>query len=163
MGPPELDPAAVPFQPGPGEQAPYNAAFASGSQYAFGVANLGNPHAVLVVDRIGDLDVAGLAAEFRAQKHFESGVNVGFMALTSDAAITLRVSERGAGETLACGSGACAAVAVGRMMNLLSGTVSVEMPGGTVKITWPGPGHDLWLAGPAARVFDGKIKINDRS
>ncbi|MEJ6670271.1 MAG: diaminopimelate epimerase [Candidatus Azotimanducaceae bacterium] len=163
MGPPELDPAAIPFQPGPGEQAPFSAAFQDGSQYPFGIANLGNPHAVLVVNRVDDLDVAGLAAEFRTQKHFEAGVNVGFMALTSDAVITLRVSERGAGETLACGSGACAAVAVGRVMNLLADTVSVEMPGGAVKVTWPGPGQDLWLAGPAIRVFDGKLKINDRS
>ena len=63
MGPPELDPAAIPFQPGPGEQAPFSAAFQDGSQYPFGIANLGNPHAVLVVNRVDDLDVAGLAAE----------------------------------------------------------------------------------------------------
>ena len=163
MGKPQLDPDAIPFQPASGQQAPYAASFQDGSQYAFGVANLGNPHAVLLVESTHDLEVAGLAAEFRAQTHFESGVNVGFMALNSDTAITLRVSERGAGETLACGSGACAAVTVGRAMNLLSETVSVEMLGGAVTVTWPGPGQDLWLTGPAVRVFDGKIKINARS
>ncbi len=163
MGTPQLDPVAVAFQPRSGEQAPYSASFEDGSHYAFGVANLGNPHAVLLVESTHDLKVAGLAAEFRAQTHFEAGVNVGFMALDSETAISLRVSERGAGETLACGSGACAAVAVGRALDLLSETVSVEMPGGAVNVTWPGPGQDLWLTGPAVRVFDGKIKINDRS
>ncbi|MDA9042963.1 diaminopimelate epimerase [Pseudomonadales bacterium] len=163
MGKPQLDPAAIPFEPTPGEQAPYAASFQDGSRYAFGVANIGNPHGVLLVESTQALDVAGLATEFRAQTHFEAGVNVGFMALTSQTAITLRVSERGAGETLACGSGACAAVAVGRAMNLLSETVLVEMPGGAVTVTWPGLGQDLWLTGPAVRVFDGKIKINDPS
>lgn len=163
MGPPQLDPASVCLQPNPGEQAPYSASFQDGSNHVFGIANLGNPHAVLMFQSLDDLDVAGLAAEFRAQRHFETGVNVGFMALTSDAHILLRVSERGAGETLACGSGACAAVAVGRTMNLLSDTVTVDMPGGSVEVTWPGPGQDLWLSGSAIRVFDGKVKINDRS
>ena len=163
MGKPQLDPAAIPFEPTPGEQAPYAASFQDGSRYAFGVANIGNPHGVLLVESTQELDVAGLATEFRAQTHFEAGVNVGFMALTSQTAITLRVSERGAGETLAWGSGACAAVAVGRAMNLLSETVLVEMPGGAVTVTWPGLGQDLWLTGPAVRVFDGKIKINDPS
>ena len=163
MGKPQLDPQAIPFQPQSGEQPPYNASFRDGSQRAFGVANLGNPHAVLLVASTQDLDIASLANEFRAQTRFEAGVNVGFMALNSETAITLRVSERGAGETLACGSGACAAVAVGRAMTLLSDTVSVEMLGGTVTVTWPGPGHDLWLSGPAVRVFDGKVKISNRS
>jgi diaminopimelate epimerase len=162
MGKPQLDPQAIPFQPQSGEQPPYSASFRDGSQRAFGVANLGNPHAVLLVASTQDLDIAGLANEFRAQTRFEAGVNVGFMALNSETAITLRVSERGAGETLACGSGACAAVAVGRAMTLLSDTVSVEMLGGTVTVTWPGPGHDLWLSGPAVRVFDGKVKISNR-
>jgi diaminopimelate epimerase len=90
---------------------------------------------------------------------FAKRTNVGFMQIVDRKRIRLRVFERGAGETLACGTGACAAVAVGRARGLLDSEVRVELPGGTATVAWTGPGQPMWLTGPATRVFCGSIDI----
>ena len=104
--------------------------------------------------------MANAARDFRERTDFGEGVNVGFMERSSSDTIQLRVDERGAGETLACGSGACAAVAIGRDLAQLDQKVTVVMPGGKLEVSWPGPKAAIWLSGPAEKVFDGKIKVN---
>jgi len=90
---------------------------------------------------------------------FPNRTNVGFMELVSPTHIKLRVFERGVGETLACGTGACAAVAVGRRLGLLQEEVQVDAPGGRMIVRWPGPGEPLWLTGPAVTVFEGTVDV----
>jgi diaminopimelate epimerase len=86
-------------------------------------------------------------------------VNVGFMQIVTPQHIRLRVFERGAGETQACGTGACAAVAVGRKRGLLADAVDVDLPGGRLTIRWPGAGEHLWMTGPAVKVFEGRVEV----
>jgi diaminopimelate epimerase len=95
------------------------------------------------------------------EKHprFPNRVNVGFMEIVDRTHIRLRVFERGVGETLACGTGACAAVAVGRRHGRLDPTVEVELPGGKLEITWSAPGEHIWMKGPTAVSFTGRVEI----
>jgi diaminopimelate epimerase len=90
---------------------------------------------------------------------FAQRVNVGFMQIVDRGHIRLRVFERGAGETLACGTGACAAVAVGRKQGALDESVQVQLPGGILTIDWQGPGHPLWMTGPAETAFEGSVEL----
>ena len=120
---------------------------------------MGNPHAVLQVDNVQTADVARLGPAIESHPRFPRQVNAGFMQILGRDHINLRVYERGAGETLACGSGACAAVAVGRVRELLDPKVTVSLPGGNLIIEWQGPGHELWMSGPAERVFEGEIEL----
>ncbi|HUW99014.1 MAG TPA: diaminopimelate epimerase [Acidiferrobacter sp.] len=120
------------------------------------VLSLGNPHAVQVV---ADVDQAMVLVEgplIERHARFPQGVNVGFMQIVDRRTIRLRVYERGAGETLACGTGACAAVAAGRLRNLLDEKVDVHLPGGQLTVIWDGRGP-IWMQGPARRVFDGRL------
>ena len=120
---------------------------------------MGNPHAVQIV---ADVDLAPVATQGpRIERHvrFAKGVNAGFMQIVSRRAIRLRVHERGAGETLACGTGACAAVAVGIRLGLLDAKVDVETRGGTLTIEWQGKASPMLMTGPAETVFEGEIEL----
>lgn len=124
-----------------------------------GVVSMGNPHCVLTVDNVLEAPVNTLGKELSEHERFPKQANVGFMEIVSSEHIKLRVYERGAAETLACGSGACAAVVIGQMQNKLGRNVRVELPGGTLKIYWKGPGNPVKMTGPAEHVFDGQIHL----
>jgi diaminopimelate epimerase (EC 5.1.1.7) len=120
---------------------------------------MGNPHVVTVVDDIDTVDVETLGPLLENHERFPERVNAGFMQILSRNAIKLRVYERGAGETQACGSGACAAVAVGIDQGLLDEQVTVTLPGGDLRILWRGPGQPLSMTGPATHVYDGQLQL----
>lgn len=121
--------------------------------------SMGNPHAVIIVDDVDTAPVARLGRALQASHWFPAGVNIGFMQIIDRGRIRLRVYERGAGETLACGSGACAAAVIGITRNLLDGDVEVDLPGGRLRIHWVGTGEPVWMTGPAEFVFTGSIEI----
>ncbi|HEY3486912.1 MAG TPA: diaminopimelate epimerase [Gammaproteobacteria bacterium] len=157
MGVPEFAPHKIPFT---AETTALNYILeVAGQTLTIGAVSMGNPHAVLQVDNVQTADVAGLGPAIESHPRFPRRVNAGFMQIVSRQHINLRVYERGAGETLACGSGACAAVAVGRVQELLESKVTVSLPGGDLIIEWPGPGRELWMSGPAERVFEGEITL----
>ncbi len=121
--------------------------------------SMGNPHAVLLVEDVDKADVEFLGPLVQSQPLFPNGVNVGFMQVVDTGAIRLRVYERGVGETDACGSGACAAVATGINAGRLGPEVVVSLNGGDLKINWDGEGQPLWMTGPAVTVYEGQIEI----
>ena len=127
--------------------------------------SMGNPHAVLVVDNVDTADVATLGPLVQQSPRFPQGVNVGFMQVLSRNQVRLRVFERGVGETLACGSGACAAVVAGIRLGLLDAAVDVHTRGGDLYITWTGAQADgyapVLMTGPATTVFQGEIDLPD--
>lgn len=118
---------------------------------------MGNPHVVTVVDDVDTADVDTLGPLLESHERFPERVNAGFMQVVSRDEVRLRVYERGAGETQACGSGACGAVAVGIVQGLLADNVKVSLPGGDLQISWQGPGKPLFMTGPATHVFDGQL------
>ena len=120
---------------------------------------MGNPHCVMQVDDVSVANVALLGPVLESHERFPERANIGFMQVVSREQIRLRVYERGAGETQACGSGACAAVAVGIQQELLAEEVHVELPGGSLHISWKGPGLPLYMTGPATHVYDGFIHL----
>lgn len=122
----------------------------------FGAASMGNPHALLVVDDVARAAVAELGPALQQSGLFPEGVNVGFAQIESRSRIRLRVYERGAGETLACGSGACAAVAILVRQGRVDRHVEVQLPGGMLEIDWPADAEPIRMAGPAAFVFEGE-------
>jgi diaminopimelate epimerase len=124
-----------------------------------GVVSMGNPHCVLTVDDVKEAPVASLGAALSLHERFPQQANISFMEVVSPEYIKLRVYERGAAETLACGSGACAAVVVGQMQKKLNRQVLVDLPGGQLKIYWKGPGNSVKMTGPAVHVFDGQINL----
>ena len=130
------------------------------SPLTFGCVSLGNPHTVTIVEDVETAAVTEVGRSLQAHNYFPSRVNVGFMQIVDEARIRLRVFERGVGETRACGTGACAAVAVGRTWGRLAEVVNVELTGGTLGIEWSGrETASLWMIGPAERVFDGTLKL----
>ena len=122
----------------------------------FGAVSMGNPHAVIEVDDVGVAPVATLGPALQRHAAFPESVNVGFAEVVARDRIRLRVYERGVGETLACGSGACAAAAVLMRRGRIDREVAVELPGGTLKIAWPDDGAQIAMSGPAAFVFEGE-------
>ncbi|WP_455203691.1 diaminopimelate epimerase [Kaarinaea lacus] len=124
-----------------------------------GVVSMGNPHAVLRVDDVASAPVQILGSQLESHARFPQRVNVGFMQVIDKQSINLRVFERGVGETQACGSGACAAVVVGRNWRLLDERVNVNLPGGSLLIQWAGDDQPVWMTGPAQTVFEGRISI----
>jgi diaminopimelate epimerase len=120
---------------------------------------MGNPHVVLSVPDVKTAPVERIGPSIEHHARFPKRTNVGFMQIVDRGHIRLRVYERGVGETLACGTGACAAVAVGRRLGLLDDDVRVDLPGGTARVSWTAAGGHLWLTGPAATVFCGSIDI----
>ena len=161
MGVPSFSPADLPFITDErGEDGTeYHQLMVNGEKYAIGAVSVGNPHAVLLVDSVDDAPVETLGAAIESHERFPEHVNVGFMEIMDRSHIRLRVFERGAGETLACGTGACAAVAVGIHNSLLDETVHAELKGGDLTIRWSGHGEPLLMTGPAQTVFEGQIKL----
>ncbi len=125
---------------------------------AFGVANFGNPHAVLFVDDVDTTPVAAIAQAMQARAEFTEGVNVGFLQIISPERARLRVYERGAGETLACGSGACAAFVVAQRAGIVGSKATLELRGGSLILRWAGEGSPVLMTGPAETVYTGKLE-----
>jgi diaminopimelate epimerase len=123
------------------------------------VLSMGNPHAVQRVDDVATAPVVELGSLIEQHPRFPRKVNAGFMQVVSRERIRLRVYERGAGETLACGTGACAAVAAGIRLGWLDHRVDVETRGGVLTIEWPGLGQPVLMTGPAETVFEGEIEL----
>ena len=157
MGVPNFDPASLPFD-ARNLSATYSVT-AAGETIELGAVSVGNPHAVLRVEAVESAPVDRIGRALQASPHFPRQVNVGFMQIKDAGRIGLRVFERGVGETLACGTGACAAVAVGRSLGLLGADVEVRVPGGSLSVHWDGPGHSIWLTGPAQQAFEGRVEI----
>ncbi|MCC7461051.1 MAG: diaminopimelate epimerase [Gammaproteobacteria bacterium] len=157
MGVPDFSPRALPFE-APAAAASYTLEL-GGETLEFGAVSLGNPHAVLRVAAVESAAVERIGRALQSHPRFPARVNVGFMQVLDAARIRLRVYERGVGETRACGTGACAAVAIGRNLGLLGGEVQVQLPGGALDVLWDGPGQPLWLSGPAEVVFEGHVDI----
>jgi diaminopimelate epimerase len=157
MGVPNFDPRSLPFEAS--AEAHVYPLQVAGTEVEIGAVSMGNPHAVLTVASVASAPVDRLGPAIEKHPRFARRVNVGFMEIVDRGHIRLRVYERGTGETLACGTGACAAVAVGRRHGRLDATVAVELPGGTLEITWSGPGEHIWMKGPAAVSFTGRVEI----
>jgi len=157
MGVPCFSPAALPFM-AEGESE-YHDLMVNGIMYAIGAVSVGNPHAVLLVDSVDSAPVEILGAAIENHERFPRRVNVGFMEIIDRSRVRLRVYERGVGETLACGSGACAAAAIGIRNRLLDETVQVDLRGGSLTIRWPGAGNSLLMTGPAQTVYQGRIQL----
>ncbi len=130
-----------------------------GVSFEISVVSMGNPHAVQIVTDIETAPVASIGPKIENHPQFPAKVNVGFMQITSRDEIKLRVFERAAGETLACGTGACAAVVAGIRRGLLNPRVRVITHGGELTITWAGDSQAVWMTGPAVSVFDGVINL----
>lgn len=154
---PQLEPAQIPFQAQKVEGT--YILRANNETVLCGVVSLGNPHCVITVDSAKDAPVQRLGKELSHHERFPKQANIGFMEVVNPEFIRLRVYERGTGETLACGSGACAAVVVGQIQKKLAKQVTVELPGGKLKIYWKGPGNSVKMTGPAEHVYDGQLHI----
>ena len=157
MGVPDFAPASLPFEASRPEDS-YRLELA-GRTVEIAAVSIGNPHAVLVVPDVESAPVATLGPAIERHPRFPRRVNAGFLELVSRNEVRLRVYERGAGETLGCGTGACAAVAVGRRRRLLEAKVRVRMRGGELRVDWAGPGEHIWLSGPAEISFAGHVEV----
>jgi diaminopimelate epimerase len=155
MGVPEFEPNKIPFK---AKQKEKTYIMRAGEKTLFcGAVSMGNPHVVTVVDDVDTADVDTLGPLLESHERFPERVNAGFMQVVSRGHISLGVYEGGAGETQACGCGACAAVAVGILQGLLDENVKVSLPGGELRIAWQGPGKPLFMTGPTTHVFDGQL------
>ncbi|WP_233840259.1 diaminopimelate epimerase [Dyella sp. 2HG41-7] len=154
MGEPIFEPARIPFNAS--NPADRYALSVDGETVDIGAVSMGNPHAVMTVDDLQAPRLARLGPALTSHAHFPEGANAGFVQKLSTQHVRLRVHERGSGWTLACGTGACAAMAVLRRRGEVDGQVRVDLPGGTLQIDWTGPGDRLWMTGPATFVFEGE-------
>jgi diaminopimelate epimerase len=157
MGVPDFAPAAIAFV-AEREAAAY-ALEVDGRTLEIGAVSIGNPHAVLRVDSVASAPVDSLGPRVENHPRFQRRTNVGFLEVVSPTHVRLRVFERGVGETQACGTGACGAVAVGRRRGWLDACVAVDLPGGRLGIEWQGDGEQIWLTGPTATVFEGHTEL----
>jgi diaminopimelate epimerase len=157
MGIPRLEPADIPLRSD--RRSPAYHVTIDNEDIVFSAVSMGNPHAVLQVDNVDKAAVAVMGPLIQQQALFPDGVNVGFMQIMDPGRIRLRVYERGAGETLACGSGACAAVVAGRLDKKLGENVDVGLKGGNLLVSWQGEGEPVWVTGPAAFVYEGRITL----
>jgi len=155
MGNPSLEPEALPFLTSQ-TQEQYSLDI-DGKTVHFSVVSVGNPHAVIQVDDIENSPVVELGSKIQAHPSFPESVNVGFMQVDNQSSIKLRVYERGAGETQACGTGACAAMVAGHSLGLLYDTVDVKLRGGNLSINWEGGQNPVMMTGETATVFTGTI------
>jgi diaminopimelate epimerase len=155
MGVPRFAAAEIPFT-GEGDDAVIRSLEVDGDFVDVTLVSMGNPHAVQVVPDIDRAPVATQGARLEDDRRFPERVNVGYMEVVDRATIRLRVWERGAGETPACGTGACAAVVAGIRRGLLDERVLVQTRGGKLTIAWPGPGRPVTMTGPASKVFEGE-------
>ena len=163
MGAPLFEPKRIPFVSD--SAAAVQSLEVGGSSVQITAVSMGNPHAVQVVDNLDAAPVSTQGPLIERHPRFPQRVNVGYMQVIDRGRIRLRVWERGAGETLACGTGACAAVVAGIRRGLLDATVAVDMRGGRLTIRWEGAENDLncavWMPGPAVTVFEGEIQIDE--
>ncbi len=157
MGAPILQPRRVPFDAP--EQAIRYPIEVVGEHLEVGVVSMGNPHVVVPVERLEDSVVERLGPPLESHPRFPQRVNVGFMKVVNRSEIALRVYERGTGETLACGTGACAAVVAGILQGQLEHEVRVLLPGGALQIRWSGGDNPVMMSGPAVTVFEGVIEL----
>ncbi len=159
MGVPRFEPADVPFE-AEAREIVYDLKMQDRT-VSVSVLSLGNPHAVQVVPDVDAAPVNTQGPQIERHPRFPRRVNAGYMQIVDRRHIRLRVYERGAGETLACGSGACAAVVAGRQRGLLDDKVEVKLPGGTLRVSWAGEAQPVWMAGPAVTVFEGTIDLDN--
>lgn len=157
MGIPEFDPSRIPFT-APNRALRY-ALDVDGQTLEIGVVALGNPHAVVQVDDVARAPLADLGPRIGRHPRFPQRVNAGFLQIIDRNTVRVRVYERGAGETLACGSGACAAVVIGRLWGKLAEQVRVQLNGGELVIGWSGEGSPVMMTGPATTVYQGRIEL----
>jgi diaminopimelate epimerase len=157
MGIPRHAPSEIPMATD--QESQTYAVEINGKSMAFGAVSMGNPHAVIQVENITSAPVADLGRILESHPLFPERANIGFMQVINRKHIKLRVYERGAAETLACGSGACAAVVVGIEQGLLDNEVTVDLPGGQLAISWAGRGQSVYMTGSATTVYDGKISL----
>ena len=157
MGIPRHHPAEIPMN----AQNPANnyTVWIDQKEYSFGAVSIGNPHAVIQVEDTATVPVHQIGPFIESHSLFPERVNVGFMQILNPHHAKLRVFERGSGETLACGSGACAAAVIGIEWQQLASPVQVDLPGGVLMINWPGRTHPVVMSGPAITVFEGKIPL----
>ncbi|WP_109124632.1 diaminopimelate epimerase [Dyella sp. C11] len=154
MGVPALEPERVPFEAE--ALSDRYAIEVGGDVLEIGALSLGNPHAVVVVPDLQSPSLYRIGPMLTSHDRFPEGANTGFVQQVDRGQLRLRVHERGSGWTLACGTGACAAMAVLRLRDEVDEQVKVTLPGGTLTIEWAGPGHTLWMTGPATFVFEGE-------
>lgn len=157
MGAPNFEPAHIPFT-AEQEALSYELALEE-THVSICAVSMGNPHAVQLVENLDTAGVASIGPQIESHPRFPQHVNAGFMQIISPHHVRLRVYERGSGETLACGSGACAAVVSGIKLGKLQSPVRVSMRGGELKIAWEGGTTPVWMTGPAESVFDGEIDV----
>ena len=157
MGIPELNPWNIPFNAD--TRLDEYALDLDGQVLKIGAVSMGNPHAVTIIDNVETVAVDELGASIENHALFPNRVNAGFMQIINERHIRLRVFERGAGETLACGTGACAAMVVGHLQGHLTNEVQVDLPGGSLQISWQGEASPVMMTGPATTVFEGKITV----
>ncbi len=157
MGSPSLEPGQIPFDAE--TKAITYPIKVAGERLTIAAVSMGNPHAVLQVENVDTAPVEQLGPLLERHPRFPRRVNVGFMEICSREQIRLRVFERGTGETLACGTGACAAVVAGQLQSLLGPRVEVSLPGGNLVVEWGGNSEPVWMSGPTARVFEGTIEL----
>jgi diaminopimelate epimerase len=157
MGVPRFEPREVPFEAP--ARAPLYDIDVNGQRREVSVLSMGNPHAVQLVTDVDHAPVTSEGPWIERHPRFPKRVNAGFMQIVDRGHIRLRVFERGAGETLACGTGACAAVVAGRQRGLLNATVNVSVLGGSLRISWKGEGEPVLMTGPAVTVFEGAIDL----
>ncbi|UZE96460.1 diaminopimelate epimerase [Alkalimarinus alittae] len=163
MGAPILIPAEIPFV-ADSPLAEYELSVASKAtetqeKVIISAISMGNPHCVLLTDDIKTAPVETLGPLLESHERFPNKVNVGFMEIIHRRFVHLRVYERGVGETMACGTGACAAVVAGQLRGLLDSSVEVKLPGGNLQIEWLGEGHPVMMKGPATKVFEGQVRV----
>lgn len=158
MGVPDLEPAHIPFQAERRELV--YTLDVNGERVEVTAVSMGNPHAVQVVEDVARAPVSAQGPLIERHPRFPRRVNAGYLQIIDRRHANVRVFERGAGETLACGTGACAAVVAGRLRGLLDESVEVTLRGGRLKISWAGEGHPVWMTGPAATVFEGTIELS---
>jgi diaminopimelate epimerase len=157
MGVPNFEPRSLPFDAP--ERADSYRLEVTGRQVEIGAVSIGNPHAVLTVASADTAPIEALGPAIERHPRFPNRVNAGFAQIVDRSHIRLRVYERGVGETLACGTGACAAVAVERKRGLLDASVQVSVRGGELRVNWEGPGSNIWLTGPAEVSFEGHVEV----
>jgi diaminopimelate epimerase len=157
MGVPTFEPAEIPFQ-APARADSYPLELETGDR-EIGAVAIGNPHAVSWVDDVDTCDIETTGPLIERHRRFPERVNSGFAQVLNRGALRLRVFERGVGETLACGTGACAAVVVGTVQGKLDSEVMVELPGGSLQVSWAGEGEQVLMTGPCETVFEGKAEL----
>lgn len=157
MGAPRFEPADIPLNVDQ-RSTLYNLEH-QGEQLEFSALSMGNPHAVLLVDDVGTAPVSELGAALEPHNIFPERANIGFMQINSRSDINLRVFERGSGETIACGSGTCAAVVAGIQLGKLDNKVVAHLTGGDLTIEWAGEGKSVMMTGPAETSFEGTLTL----